>query len=70
MTENTDITAIERALIAEIGAAADLAAIERVLKDGSRWKVFKRVFVPDELAGELGGRVLHRSRLFVMVTAP
>jgi phenylalanyl-tRNA synthetase alpha chain len=30
MTEATDITAIERALIAEIGAAADLAAIERV----------------------------------------
>jgi ubiquinone/menaquinone biosynthesis C-methylase UbiE len=43
---------------------------ERVLKDGSRWKVFKRVFVPDELAEELGGRVLHRSRLFVMVAAP
>ena len=43
---------------------------KRVLKDGSRWKVFKRVFVPDELAEELGGRVLHRSRLFVMVAAP
>lgn len=43
---------------------------ERKLKDGSRWKVFKRVFVPDELAEELGGRVLHRSRLFVMVAAP
>ena len=43
---------------------------ERVLKDGSRWKVFKRVFDPDELADELGGRVLHRSRLFVMVASP
>ena len=43
---------------------------ERVLKDGTRWKVFKRVFVPDRLAEELGGRVLHRSRLFVMVAAP
>jgi ubiquinone/menaquinone biosynthesis C-methylase UbiE len=43
---------------------------ERKLSDGSRWKVFKRVFVPDELAEELGGRVLHRSRLFVMVAAP
>ncbi|HET8653419.1 MAG TPA: class I SAM-dependent methyltransferase [Gaiellaceae bacterium] len=43
---------------------------ERVLKDGTRWKVFKRVFVPDELAAELGGRVVHRSRLFVMVAAP
>jgi len=43
---------------------------ERVLKDGTRWKVFKRVFVPDELAAELGGRVLHVSRLFVMVASP
>ena len=30
MTQNVDITAVERALIAEIGAAKDLAAIERV----------------------------------------
>ncbi len=43
---------------------------ERVLKDGSRWQVFKRVFVPEELAKELGGRVLRRSRLFVMVASP
>jgi ubiquinone/menaquinone biosynthesis C-methylase UbiE len=43
---------------------------ERVLKDGSRWRVFKRVFVPEELTEELGGRVLHRSRLFVLVAAP
>jgi demethylmenaquinone methyltransferase/2-methoxy-6-polyprenyl-1,4-benzoquinol methylase len=43
---------------------------ERVLKDGSSWKVFKRVFVPEELASELGGRVLHSSRLFLMVASP
>jgi ubiquinone/menaquinone biosynthesis C-methylase UbiE len=43
---------------------------ERVLTDGSRWQVFKRVFVPEELARELGGRVLHESRYFVMVAAP
>jgi ubiquinone/menaquinone biosynthesis C-methylase UbiE len=43
---------------------------ERVLNDGSRWQVFKRVFVPEELARELGGRVLHESRYFVMVAAP
>jgi ubiquinone/menaquinone biosynthesis C-methylase UbiE len=43
---------------------------ERVLKDGSRWKVFKRVFVPEELANELGGHVLHQSRLFVMIASP
>jgi ubiquinone/menaquinone biosynthesis C-methylase UbiE len=43
---------------------------ERVLEDGSRWQVFKRVFVPEGLADELGGRVLHESRYFVMVTSP
>lgn len=43
---------------------------ERVLGDGSRWQVFKRVFVPDELAGEVGGRVLHAGRWFVMVASP
>lgn len=43
---------------------------ERVLTDGSRWSVYKRVFVPDELASELGGRVLYVSRLFVMVATP
>jgi ubiquinone/menaquinone biosynthesis C-methylase UbiE len=43
---------------------------ERVLGDGSRWQVYKRVFVPEELADELGGHVLHESRYFVMVAAP
>ena len=43
---------------------------KRVLSDGSRWKVFKRVFVPEELADELEGHVLHVSRLFVMVASP
>ena len=43
---------------------------ERILSDGSRWQVYKRVFVPEELAEELGGRVAHRSRLFVMVASP
>jgi len=43
---------------------------ERELNDGTRWQVFKRVFVADELARELGGRVLHESRYFVMVAAP
>jgi ubiquinone/menaquinone biosynthesis C-methylase UbiE len=28
---------------------------ERILNDGSRWKVYKRYFTPDGLAGELGG---------------
>ena len=43
---------------------------ERVLNDGTRWQVFKRVFLPDALARELGGRVLHESRYFVMVAVP
>jgi demethylmenaquinone methyltransferase/2-methoxy-6-polyprenyl-1,4-benzoquinol methylase len=41
----------------------------RRLGDGSEWRVYKRVFVPDELAAEIGGRVLHQSRYFVMVSS-
>ena len=43
---------------------------ERKLKDGSSWQVYKRVFVPDDLAKELGGRVLHANEYFVMVASP
>jgi demethylmenaquinone methyltransferase/2-methoxy-6-polyprenyl-1,4-benzoquinol methylase len=43
---------------------------ERVLNDGTRWQVFKRIFDPDALAQELDGRVLHRSHYFVMVCRP
>ena len=39
---------------------------ERVLQDGSRWPVFKRVFEPETLAGELGGDVLHAGHWFVV----
>ena len=42
---------------------------ERVLKDGSRWTVYKRVFTGEQLAGELGGEVLHEGRWFVAVRA-
>jgi demethylmenaquinone methyltransferase/2-methoxy-6-polyprenyl-1,4-benzoquinol methylase len=43
---------------------------ERVLKDGSRWEVYKRVFESMELAAELGGgRILHQGRWFVVVAA-
>ncbi|MFL5954939.1 MAG: class I SAM-dependent methyltransferase [Gaiellaceae bacterium] len=42
---------------------------ERVLEDGSKWQVFKRVFEPEELASELGGAVLHAGRWFVVVRA-
>ncbi len=43
---------------------------ERRLNDGSSWQVYKRVFVPEELAAQLGGRVLHGNRYFVMVASP
>jgi hypothetical protein len=42
---------------------------ERVLDDGSRRQVFKRVFDPDEFAGELGGRAPHDGRWPVAVAA-
>jgi demethylmenaquinone methyltransferase/2-methoxy-6-polyprenyl-1,4-benzoquinol methylase len=42
---------------------------ERVLSDGSRWEVYKRWFMAEELADELGGRVLHAGRYFVVVDA-
>lgn len=43
---------------------------ERLLKDGTRWQVFKRFFTPDELLDELGGgEVLHAGTYFVMVRA-
>jgi ubiquinone/menaquinone biosynthesis C-methylase UbiE len=43
---------------------------ERLLKDGSQWTVFKRVFTGEQLAAELGGgEVLHEGRWFVVVRA-
>jgi ubiquinone/menaquinone biosynthesis C-methylase UbiE len=42
---------------------------ERVLGDGSRWLVFKRVFDPPALAEELGGEILHAGRWFVVARA-
>jgi ubiquinone/menaquinone biosynthesis C-methylase UbiE len=43
---------------------------ERELGDGSTWRVFKRVFVPDDLAAEVGGEVIHEGHWFVVVRAP
>jgi ubiquinone/menaquinone biosynthesis C-methylase UbiE len=43
---------------------------ERVLQDGSRWTVYKRVFTGEQLASELGGgEILHEGRWFVVVRA-
>lgn len=44
---------------------------ERVLKDGSRWAVYKRYFDAEHLLEELGGgTVLHEGRWFVLVSSP
>lgn len=43
---------------------------ERVLNDGSCWRVYKRYFTPAALAEELGGgRTLHAGRWFVAVAS-
>jgi ubiquinone/menaquinone biosynthesis C-methylase UbiE len=43
---------------------------ERVLKDGSRWEVYKRYFTAEGLARELGGGcVVHAGRWFVAARA-
>ncbi len=43
---------------------------ERVLKGGTRWRVYKRFLTGAGLADELGGgRVLHEGRWFVVVAA-
>jgi ubiquinone/menaquinone biosynthesis C-methylase UbiE len=42
---------------------------ERVLEDGSRWRVYKRYFTGAGLAAELGGELLHEGRWFVVVRA-
>jgi ubiquinone/menaquinone biosynthesis C-methylase UbiE len=44
---------------------------ERVLKDGSRWRVFKRFFDAPTLLSELGGGdIVHAGRWFVAVCSP
>jgi ubiquinone/menaquinone biosynthesis C-methylase UbiE len=49
---------------------APLEIQERVLKDGSRWQVYKRYFTAEGLADELGGgRTVHAGRWFVAVRA-
>jgi SAM-dependent methyltransferase len=45
---------------------------ERILNDGSRWEVFKRYFLPDELLEELGGgeMLFQGERSFLLVRSP
>ena len=43
---------------------------ERLLKDGSRWQVYKRYFEPEQLAVELGGgQTVFAGRWFVCVAS-
>ena len=42
---------------------------ERRLLDGSRWKVYKRVFAGPDLADELNGEIVFKGRWFVIVRA-
>jgi ubiquinone/menaquinone biosynthesis C-methylase UbiE len=64
--------ATELVVVASILGEGDQAERweERKLRDGSRWQVYKRVFVPQGLANELDGRVLHANEYFVMVASP
>jgi ubiquinone/menaquinone biosynthesis C-methylase UbiE len=42
---------------------------QRLLRDGSRWEVYKRYFKPEQLAEELGGvRTVFAGRWFVVVS--
>jgi SAM-dependent methyltransferase len=62
----------ELVIVASVPGAGDSLERweERVLKDGSRWTVFKRVFTGEQLGAELGGgEVLHEGRWFVVVRA-
>jgi len=42
---------------------------DRVLNDGSRWMVYKRLFDGADLADELGGEILFQGRWFLVVRA-
>jgi ubiquinone/menaquinone biosynthesis C-methylase UbiE len=42
---------------------------DRLLKDGSRWTVYKRVFEGTDLAHELGGEIVFEGRWFLVVRA-
>jgi ubiquinone/menaquinone biosynthesis C-methylase UbiE len=63
--------ASELVVVASIRRAEDLPVRwdDRVLNDGSRWTVYKRVFDGGDLADELGGEILFQARWFLVVRA-
>jgi ubiquinone/menaquinone biosynthesis C-methylase UbiE len=63
--------ASELVVVASIRRGQDLPVRwdDRVLNDGSRWTVYKRVFDGADLADELGGEILFQGRWFLVVRA-
>jgi ubiquinone/menaquinone biosynthesis C-methylase UbiE len=63
--------ASELVVVASIRRGEDLPVRwdDRVLNDGSRWTVYKRVFDGADLADELGGEILFQGRWFLVVRA-
>jgi SAM-dependent methyltransferase len=61
----------ELVVVASIRRGDDVAARwdDRVLSDGSRWTVFKRVFDATDLAQELGGEIVFAGSWFIVVRA-
>jgi ubiquinone/menaquinone biosynthesis C-methylase UbiE len=63
--------ALELVVVASIRRGDDLPERwdDRVLRDGSSWTVFKRVFEGGDLAHELGGEIVFEGRWFLVVRA-
>jgi ubiquinone/menaquinone biosynthesis C-methylase UbiE len=62
-----ELVVVDSALREEVEA---VEVQERILKDGSRWHVYKRYFTPEGLTEELGGgETVHAGRWFVAVRA-
>jgi ubiquinone/menaquinone biosynthesis C-methylase UbiE len=61
----------ELVVVASIRRGDEVAARwdDRMLNDGSRWTVFKRVFDATDLAQELGGEIVFEGSWFVVVRA-
>jgi ubiquinone/menaquinone biosynthesis C-methylase UbiE len=61
----------ELVVVASVGGEGDAAERweERRLKDGSTWSVYKRVFTGEQLANELGGKVVFEGYWFIVVRA-
>ncbi len=61
----------ELLVVGTIGLEGEASARwdERILNDGSRWQVYKRVFDPDLLAEELGGEVVYAQHRLLVVRA-